>query len=216
MFTGLIREIGRIRGLAPRRGVVRLDIDAPKLAAVANIGESIAVNGICLTVTGVKGRVFSVEAATETRRLTTFESWRRGGLVHLEPALRAGDALDGHLVQGHADGVGKIKSFQDVENGKELEVQVPKSLQKYVVNKGSIAINGVSLTVNKAEGDIISVRMIPHTVDGTTFKVKKAGDPVNLEVDIIGKYVEKLRFLGAEEYHKESEITEEFLKKHGF
>ena len=114
MFTGLVREIGRIKAIAPSRGMVRLDIEAPILASSSKLGQSIAVNGICLTVTAVKGRCFSVEAATETRRLTTFKNWRRGNNVHLEPALRAGDALDGHLVQGHIDGVGHVKSVKNI------------------------------------------------------------------------------------------------------
>ncbi len=174
MFTGLIREIGRIRGIAPRRGVVRLDIDAPKLAATAKLGESIAVNGICLTVTAVKGRSFSVEAATETRRLTTLESWRRGDLIHLEPALRAGDALDGHLVQGHVDGPGRILSSQKSGGSLLMTIGLPPEMARYLTPKGSVAVDGVSLTVDEGPFDgAFTVNLIPHTLQGTTFATAK-------------------------------------------
>ncbi len=188
MFTGLIREIGRIRGIAPRRGVVRLDLDAPLLAAKAQLGESIAVNGICLTVTAVKGRVFSVEAATETRRLTTFENWRRGDLVHLEPALRAGDALDGHLVQGHVDGPGKISSVKKSGGSLLMTIDLPGEMARYLTPKGSVAVDGVSLTVD--EGPFVgsfTVNLIPHTLQATTFSTAKTGRLVNLEMDVLVK-----------------------------
>ncbi len=188
MFTGLIREIGRIRGISPRRGVVRLDIDAPKLAAGAKLGESIAVNGICLTVTAVKGRVFSVEAATETRRLTTFESWRRGDKVHLEPALRAGDALDGHIVQGHVDGPGRILSVKKSGGSLLMTIGLPNELARYLTPKGSIAVDGVSLTVDEGPFDgSFTVNLIPHTLQATTFSTAKTGRLVNLETDVLVK-----------------------------
>ena len=188
MFTGLIREIGRIRGLAPGRGVVRLDIDAPNLAASAKLGQSIAVNGICLTVTAVNGRVFSVEAATETRRLTTFESWRRGALVHLEPALRAGDGLDGHLVQGHVDGVGKILSVKKSGGSLLMTVGLGEGMARFLTPKGSVAVDGVSLTVDEGPfSDRFTVNLIPHTLQGTTFAGAAAGRLVNLEMDVLVK-----------------------------
>ncbi len=188
MFTGLIKEIGRIRALAPRRGVVRLDIDAPGLAASTQLGQSIAVNGICLTVTGIKGRVFSVEAATETRRLTTFESWRRGALVHLEPALRAGDPLDGHLVQGHVDGVGQILSVKKSGGSLLMTVGLGPDMARYLTPKGSVAVDGVSLTVDEGPfRDRFTVNLIPHTLQGTTFAGARKGRKVNLEMDVLVK-----------------------------
>lgn len=188
MFTGLIREIGRIRGLAPSRGVVRLDIDAPLLAAGASVGESIAVNGICLTVTAVKGRVFSVEAATETRRLTTFETWQRGNKVHLESALRAGDPLDGHLVQGHVDGVGKILSVKKSGGSLMMTVGLGPEMARFLTPKGSVAVDGVSLTVDEGPfTDRFTVNLIPHTLQGTTFAGAKTGRAVNLEMDVLVK-----------------------------
>lgn len=188
MFTGLIREIGRIRALAPSRGVVRLDIDAPQLAATAKLGESIAVNGICLTVTAVKGRVFSAEAATETRRLTTFDSWRRGLKVHLEPALRAGDPLDGHLVQGHIDGVGQILAIKKSGGSLLMTVGLGPNMARFLTPKGSVAVDGVSLTVDEGPfKDRFTVNLIPHTLLATTFEGACTGRKVNLEMDVLVK-----------------------------
>lgn len=188
MFTGLIREIGRIRGLAPGRGVTRVDIDAPRTAAAAAIGESIAVNGICLTVTAIKGRVFSVEAASETRRLTTFARWRRGDRVHLEPALRAGDPLDGHLVQGHVDGVGTIDRIQNQGGDLLMTVRCEPEQARFLIPKGSVAIDGVSLTVDEGpHTDRFTVNLIPHTLQWTTFASARRGRRVNLEMDVLVK-----------------------------
>ncbi len=188
MFTGLIREIGRIRAMVPGSGVVRLDIDAPVIAASAAIGQSIAVNGICLTVTALKGRVFSAEAATETRRLTTFESWRRGQRVHLEPALRAGEALDGHLVQGHIDGVGKILSVKKSGGSLLMKVGLNPEQARYLTPKGSVAVDGVSLTVDEGPfNGSFTVNLIPHTLLETTFASARAGRRVNLEMDVLVK-----------------------------
>jgi len=188
MFTGLIREIGKIRGLAPGRGVTRVEIDAPRTAAEARVGESIAVNGICLTVTAVRGRVFSVEAATETRRLTTFGTWRRGDKVHLEPALRAGDALDGHLVQGHVDGVGTVARVQDRGGDWLMTVKCAPEQARFLTPKGSVAIDGVSLTVDEGpHTDRFTVNLIPHTLQETTFGTARTGRVVNLEMDVLVK-----------------------------
>ena len=189
MFTGLIREIGRIRGLAARGRVVRVDIDAPRTAAAARLGESIAVNGICLTVTACQGRVFSVEAAHETRRLSTFDSWRRGDRVHLEPALRAGDPLDGHLVQGHVDGVGTIRRARQAGGSVLLTVEMPGSLSRFLTPKGSIAVDGVSLTVDEGPftTNLFTVNLIPHTLGWTTFDRARPGRRVNLEMDVLVK-----------------------------
>ena len=188
MFTGLIREIGRIRGLVPGRGVTRVDIDAAGTADGAAVGDSIAINGICLTVTAIKGRVFSVEAATETRRLTTFGHWRRGDRVHLEPALRAGDALDGHLVQGHVDGVGTIDRVQDQGGDWLMTVRCAPEQARFLTPKGSVAIDGVSLTVDEGpHTDRFTVNLIPHTLAETTFKSARKGRVVNLEMDVLVK-----------------------------
>ena len=188
MFTGLIREIGRLRGMAPRGGVVRLDIEAPLTAGRAAVGDSIAVNGICLTVTAKTGSIFSVEAAAETKRLTTLKHWRRGDRLHLEPALRAGDPLDGHLVQGHVDGTGKVRVVRNAGGSLLVTVALEPAMAFYLTPKGSVAVDGVSLTVDEGpfDGDF-TVNLIPHTMESTTFKGIRAGRIVNLEMDVIVK-----------------------------
>lgn len=188
MFTGLIREIGRLKGMTPRGGVLRLDIEAPVTAANASIGASIAVNGICLTVTAVSGRRFRVEAASETRRLTTLRHWSRGDRVHLEPALRAGDPLDGHLVQGHVDGIGTVAAVRKSGADWLMTVDLPRELAAFLTPKGSVAVDGVSLTVDEGPFDRgFTVNLIPHTLAATTFDKRRPGQKVNLEMDVLVK-----------------------------
>jgi riboflavin synthase alpha subunit len=189
MFTGLIREIGTLRSLAPQRGVLRLDIEAPRTAAAAAVGDSIAVNGICLTVTALKGRAFSVEAAVETRRLTTLRHWRTGQKLHLEPSLRAGDPLDGHLVQGHVDGTGRITAVRRAGGSVLMTVAAGPDQMRFLTPKGSVAIDGVSLTVDEGPFDRgeFTVNLIPHTLDWTTFGAARPGRLVNLEMDVLVK-----------------------------
>ena len=150
MFTGIIREIGVLRGLSPSGDVLRLAIAAPGTAAAVSVGDSVAVDGICLTVTAKRPGVFSVEAAAETRRLTTLGLWRAGRRLHLEPALRAGDGLDGHYVQGHIDGTGKVTAVRQARGGGRLvTVTLPGALAANLTPKGSVAVDGVSLTVDE-------------------------------------------------------------------
>ena len=188
MFTGLIREIGRLKGIAPGGGIVRLAIEAPGIARVAGLGDSIAVGGICLTVTAVSGPTFSVEAAVETRRLTTLKHWRRGERLHLEPSLRVGDPLDGHLVQGHVDGTGRVKAVRKAGGSLLMTVEVPPQLSRFLIPKGSVAVDGVSLTVDEGPFDHeFTVNLIPHTLACTTFAEVRAGRRVNLEMDVLVK-----------------------------
>ncbi len=189
MFTGLIREIGVVNGVKPRRGVLELSVTAPRTAAAAQIGDSIAVQGVCLTVTGVRGDVFTVEAAAETRRLTTLGRWRRGRRVHLEPALRAGDPLDGHLVQGHVDGTGRVLTLRRAPaGGLLLTVGLAPELASLLTPKGSVALDGVSLTVDAGpHRDRFTVNLIPHTLDETNLGALRAGDAVTLEMDVLVK-----------------------------
>jgi len=188
VFTGLVREIGVLRGLRPGGGVVRLEIAAPRTAAEAKPGDSVAVGGICLTVTAVRGDVFRVEAASETRRLTTLRHWRPGRRLHLEPALRAGDPLDGHLVQGHVDGVGRVAAVRRAGRDRLVTVTLPPALARFLVPKGSVAVDGVSLTVDEGpHADRFTVNLIPHTLAWTTFGDLRPGRPVNLEMDVLVK-----------------------------
>jgi riboflavin synthase len=188
MFTGLIREIGTVKALVRTGGVTRVDVSGPRTAAGAGVGDSIAIDGICLTVTHLNSRGFSVEAVSETIRLTTLKTWRSGRRVHLEPALRAGDPLDGHLVQGHVDGVGEVARVKRVGGGLLVTVNLAREMARFLTPKGSVAIDGVSLTVDEGPFDgLFTVNMIPHTIESTTFTGVRRGRKVNLEMDVLVK-----------------------------
>jgi len=191
MFTGIIAAVGRIISTAPLKGDVRFKIDAGilGLSDVAN-GDSIAVNGCCLTVIATEGNVFSVDVSEETLRCTS--PLVLNGEVNLEKALRLADRLGGHLVSGHVDGVGNVVRFEQVGESWLLRVRVPDVLSKYIAKKGSVTINGVSLTINQVFGSELEVNLIPHTLEVTTLKHIKAGDLVNIEVDLIARYVERM------------------------
>jgi riboflavin synthase len=182
MFTGIVQAVGRIVRLDP----LEIDCAGLDLADVA-VGDSIAVQGVCLTVTALTGKGFTADVSVETRRVTTGLD-RAGGAVNLEKALALGEKLGGHLVAGHVDGVGEVLSLKDGV----LQVRAPHELARYVARKGSICIDGVSLTVNRVEGDAFEVQLIPHTLDVTTLGSLRAGRKVNLEVDLIARYVERL------------------------
>jgi riboflavin synthase alpha subunit len=214
MFTGLIREVGRLRGKTPRGGVTRLDIEAPVTAGKAQVGDSIAVNGICLTVTALSGRGFSVEAASETLRLTTLGKWRRGDRLHLEPALRAGDPLDGHYVQGHVDGAGIVSKISRATGSLLVTVDLPRELAAYLTPKGSVAVDGVSLTVDEGPFDRrFTVNLIPHTLAATTFAELRPGRRVNLEMDVL---VKAARGAGAVDRDSTPALTIDRLLAKGF
>ena len=182
MFTGIVQAVGRIVRLDP------LEIDCTGLdLSDVSVGDSIAVQGVCLTVTTLTGKGFTADVSAETRRVTTGLD-RTGGAVNLEKSLALGERLGGHLVAGHVDGVGEVLSFKE----RVLRVRAPHELARYVARKGSICIDGVSLTVNRVEADAFEVQLIPHTLDVTTLGRLSAGARVNLEVDLIARYVERL------------------------
>jgi riboflavin synthase len=194
MFTGLVEDVGRIEEIAPLPSQTgrRLVIAARLLEEPLPIGASLAVDGVCLTVTTAeRGRV-SVEAGTETLARTTLGEYAAGARVNLERPLRMGDRLGGHMVAGHVDGVGRIARSAGRGEAIDIAVEPPKDLLRYIVEKGSIAVDGISLTVNTVDATTFSVSIIPHTQTATTLTAKKGGATVNLEVDLIGKYVEKL------------------------
>lgn len=195
MFTGLIREVGRVAGVTGGDGGVRLEIEAPLTSDGAAIGDSVAINGVCLTVVGVDGARLAFDAVPETLARSSLGGLTAGSPVNLEPALRAGDALGGHFVQGHVDGVGAVRTVEPEGEGRRLWFDAPLDLLRYVVEKGSISIEGTSLTVAALDEAGFAVALIPHTLAETTFGKLRAGDPVNLEVDVLAKYVERL--LGA-------------------
>ena len=188
MFTGLIREIGKLRAVTGTVGVVRLEIEAPVTAGSVAVGDSVAINGICLTVTRRRSRLFTVDAVGETRRLTTLGHWRRGDSLHLEPALRVGDALDGHLMQGHVDGVGQVQGLRRQGGGLALTIKAAPEQLRFLTPKGSVAVDGVSLTVDEGPFEkSFTVNLIPHTLTATRFAEMRVGERVNLEMDVLVK-----------------------------
>lgn len=193
MFTGLVEDIGVVERLDRRSDAMVLGIE-PKTMPVAelSLGDSIAVNGVCLTVTELSARRFTVLAGGETLRRTNLGDLRIKAEVNLERALAVGDRLGGHMMSGHIDSIGEIAQWRDQGANIDIAIRAPAATLRYVVEKGSIAVDGISLTVNRVDAHSFAVALIPHTVDKTTLAKKHVGHKVNLEVDIIGKYVEKL------------------------
>lgn len=191
MFTGLVSAVGRVSGITSTHGGVRLRIAAAALGlGDVALGDSIAVNGACLTVVALPRDAFEVELSRET--LDCVAGFDVDAEVNLEKALRLADRLGGHLVSGHVDGVGTVQRFEPVGDNRLLEVHVPQELAKYVARKGSITVDGVSLTVNEVNGACFSVNLIPHTIAHTNFARLGAGVRVNIEVDLLARYVERL------------------------
>ncbi len=192
MFSGIIADVGIIKQASDREGGLRLKIEAEVLGMDdVQIGDSIAVNGVCLTVVKLDGREFTVDVSRETLDCTVGLE-HQGKHVNLEKALRLCDRLGGHLVSGHVDGVGEVVAFNDIGESWRLVVRAPHTLAKYIAVKGSITINGVSLTVNHVAGSEFEVNLIPHTLDVTTLNELKPGAKVNLEIDLIARYVERM------------------------
>lgn len=216
MFTGIIEGVGSIKEIRTKGDGLQIHVETGFDLEQSNIGDSIAVNGCCLTITSRLGSSFWADVSSETLSKSTLSQFKLGDPVNLERALRVGDRLGGHIVQGHVDGVGKVLEIKHLKSGIEFIVEIPSNLLRYIVDKGSIAVDGVSLTVNHVAQDCFSLFVIPHTQLQTTFSKLSVGKEVNLEVDIIGKYVERLTHMRSDEYHEESPITREFLRKHGF
>lgn len=197
MFTGLVEEVGRVENLEELGDSVRLTVRGPLVTEYAAFGDSIAVDGVCLTVIDVADGCFKADVMQETLDRSRLGSYTSGARVNLERALAAGARLGGHIVQGHVDGVGELLSRTPSEHWEVLRFSLPSALNKYVVEKGSIAINGTSLTVSSVGDGYFEVSLIPTTLADTTFGELAAGEPVNLEVDVVAKYVEKM----VEGYH---------------
>ncbi len=193
MFTGIVQGVGTVRAIEPHEGDVTVVFDTAGVSlADIELGGSIAVSGVCLTATRFDASSFAADVSRETLSLTTLGNRVVGSRVNLEKALRAGQALGGHYVSGHVDGVGELVSRQDDARSVRMEFRVPPELARYVARKGSICIDGVSLTVNGAEGNRFDVNLVPHTVQVTTLGALQPGHRVNLEVDIIARYVERM------------------------
>jgi riboflavin synthase len=193
MFTGIIQDIGELANIEAHGRDVRMVISVRKLSmASQSVGDSIAVSGVCLTVSEFTAEGFAADLSRETLDVTTAGSWRAGHRVNLEPALRMGDALGGHLVSGHVDGVAELIERTPDERSERLRFRVPRTLSRYIARKGSVTLDGVSLTVNDVAGDCFGVNLIPHTLTHTTFGAAIVGDVINLEVDLMARYAERL------------------------
>jgi riboflavin synthase len=193
MFTGIVQGVATVRAIEPRGGDVTLVFDTAGVSlADIELGGSIAVSGVCLTAIRCDDSSFAADVSRETLSLTTLGDWVVGSRVNLEKALQAGQALGGHYVTGHVDGVGELVSRHDDARSVRMEFRVPPDLARYVARKGSICIDGVSLTVNSARGDRFDVNLVPHTLEVTTLGSLEPGSRVNLEVDIIARYVERM------------------------
>jgi riboflavin synthase len=191
VFTGLVREVGVVASVSRGDGGMRVEVDAPATAASASIGDSVSVAGCCLTAVAVSGGRLSFELVPETVARTSLARLDRGDRVNVEPSLRAGEPLGGHLVQGHVDGVGTVRASDAEGDGRRVAIDAPPDLLRYVVEKGSIAVDGTSLTVAAVDEAGFTVALVPHTLAATTLGGLSPGDPVNLEVDVLAKYVER-------------------------
>lgn len=212
MFTGIVEETGKIKSFKKGLNGAELEIECSKVLCDTKIGDSIAVNGVCQTVTQLLKSSFKVQLSDETLNITTFNNAHSGDIVNLERALTLSSRLGGHIVSGHIDCIGKFLNKQKLSGFYNLTFEIPKSQQKYVVYKGSITINGISLTVAELSGNIITVAIIPHTFENTNLKTLKNGDFVNIETDILGKYVEN--FLSVTDNKKD--ISMDFLIENGY
>ena len=193
MFSGIVKAVGVIAELEQRSGDVRLVVEAADLGLADTApGDSICVSGVCLTVVAVDARRVAFDVSVETLSCTTLGRLGAGDGVNLEKALRLGDSLDGHLVSGHVDGVGRVVAIEPEARSQRWTFEAPAALMKYIASKGSICIDGTSLTVNEVEGTRFGVNLIPHTIAATTFRQKAVGAAVNLEIDIVARYVERL------------------------
>ena len=215
MFTGIVEELGTLIGVRRGAASAQIDLGATKVLEETRIGDSIAVNGICLTVTRLANKEFSADVMAETLSKTNLGALRAGDPVNLERALRFGDRLGGHLVSGHIDGVGTITGLEKQDIATLITIRAPKEVMRYIINKGSIAIDGTSLTVVDFKGDNFRVSLIPHTAQVTVLGRKKNGATVNLEGDLIGKYIERLLTM-PEVPASESGINLQFLAEKGF
>ncbi len=211
MFTGIVEEMGQVKSLRRDAGAARLTISASTVLGGTVLGDSICVNGVCLTVVDLKRGEFSADVAVETLRVTNLGELKTGEAVNLERALQLSARIGGHLVSGHVDAVARIREKREEGNGWRIFIDAPETVLRYIIRKGSIAVDGISLTVADVDKSGFSIAVIPHTAKLTTLGFKGAGDSVNLETDIIGKYVERLL-----SGRVEGGVNLELLKKTGF
>lgn len=212
MFTGIIKAKGKLVGLRPVGGDVRLSVTASGLDWSAfELGESIAVNGVCLTAVSLEDDGFAADVSRETLAVTTLQNLQVGAAVNLEPAVSVGERLGGHLVSGHVDCIGTVRTRDDDARSVRLAIAIPAEYSRYVARKGSICVDGTSLTVNAVDGNMFTVNIIPHTAEVTIIGGYRVGSEVNIEVDLVARYVERLlQGEGGEG------ITQQFLEQHGY
>src|SRR4030043_340573 len=213
MFTGIVEGKGRVLKVDHRGEMKQLTVEVAFDLTEMQLGDSININGVCLTVVERRGRAISVDLSSESLQKTNLARVREGDQVNLERAFRLTDRLGGHIVTGHIDGMGKILEKKEERDFLRLRIRIPESISRYVVQKGSIAIDGISLTVNESQNEEIQLTLIPYTIEKTTLINKKVGDRVNIEADILGKYVEKLL---SQEDKKSGKVDLSFLKEYGF
>jgi len=211
MFTGIIEGVAAIETIRPSPSGKRLGLDLGELADGVRLGDSIAVDGVCLTVTAINGRQVEFDVVGETLHRTTLGDLRPGSQVNVERSLKVGDRLGGHFVQGHVDGLGTIRTKEQTADGWLFRFDLPAELARGMIPKGSIAVDGISLTLVEVGASGFSVAVIPHTLEHTTLGAKTPGGTVNIEIDLIGKYIRK-----AVEGHTGGKVTEDFLREHGF
>lgn len=215
MFTGIVEEVGKVKQIRRGEQWAKLTIGAAKILEDTKIGDSISVNGVCLTVTDLSSTGFSADVMHETLRRSCLTKLKQGGSVNLERAMSADGRYGGHMVAGHVDGVGKITGIRRDNIAVLYRIQAEPPVMRYIVKKGSVAVDGISLTVAEVFSDGFTVSAIPHTVSQTILRERSEGDLVNLETDIIAKYVEKLMYpVGPE--RRQQTITKEFLSQYGF
>ncbi|MGG3924530.1 riboflavin synthase [Metabacillus fastidiosus] len=214
MFTGIIEEIGRIEKIESASDAIVLTIKAKKVLEDVHLGDSIAVNGVCLTVTSFTGQLFTVDVMPESIKATSLKDLTKGSPVNLERAMAANGRFGGHFVSGHVDGVGKIIKKQPVGNAVYYEIELAEELTETLILKGSITVDGVSLTIFGLEATKVVISIIPHTLSETVLGFKGAGDIVNIECDMLGKYVKKL--ISGKQADKQSSISKAFLEENGF
>jgi riboflavin synthase len=217
MFTGIVQSVGEIRRLEPRGGDARLSIGTGKLPmGDVALGDSIAVNGVCLTAVALASDGFSADCSRETLSLTTLGDLRPGSPVNLEKALTLSTPLGGHLVSGHVDGVGRVLERREDARAWRLRIEAPAGLARYIAHKGSICVDGTSLTVNAVDGAVFDLAIVPHTLEETIIAHYEAGTRVNLEVDLIARYLERLLLGDGAALSGTQGVTLELLAKHGF
>ena len=217
MFTGIIQAIGKVQRLEPRGGDLRLHLNTGKLdLSAAQLGDSIAVNGVCLTAIDLPGDGFAADVSRETLALTSLGGLKSGSPVNLEQALTLATPLGGHLVSGHVDGLGEVLERSDDARSVRFRIQAPAELARYIAHKGSICVDGTSLTVNVVEGRVFDLNIVPHTLQETIMAHYASGTRVNLEVDLIARYLERLLLGERAAEPKAAGITQALLAEHGF